>query len=55
MSNIVDAMDVQVHLEQTGVKGPGLEGSAIVNNKLTLFLDPVRLLNESGILEEMHV
>ncbi len=53
VSRIVDAMDVQVRLEQGGVKGPGLEGSAIVNSKLTLFLDPVRLLDESGIVEKI--
>ncbi|HEX72920.1 MAG TPA: hypothetical protein ENN65_06360 [Candidatus Hydrogenedentes bacterium] len=54
VSKIVDAMDVQVRLDPSGIKGPGLEGSAIVNNKLTIFLDPVRLLDESGIVEKMQ-
>ncbi len=49
VSRIVDAMDVSVTLEQTAVSGPGLQGSAIVQDKLTLFLDPIALVDASGV------
>jgi two-component system chemotaxis sensor kinase CheA len=51
ISNIIDALDVDVELEPTGVKGPGLLGSAILQNKLTLFLQPVEILRAAGLLE----
>jgi two-component system chemotaxis sensor kinase CheA len=50
-SKIIDAMDVQVSMQRPFFDGPGLEGAAIVGEKLTLFLDPVALLNDVGIVE----
>lgn len=50
-SRIIDAMDVQVTMQKPFFDGPGLEGAAIVGDKLTLFLDPVALLSDIGIVE----
>lgn len=49
--NIVDAVDVEVNLEPPLLQGPGLEGSAIIQDKLTLFLNPGRLLDAAGIVD----
>ncbi len=48
-SKIVDAMDVVVRLQAASITGPGAEGSAIVKDRLTLFLDPIKLLDAAGI------
>jgi two-component system chemotaxis sensor kinase CheA len=52
ISNIIDALDVDVELEPTRIKGPGLLGSAILQNRLTLFLQPVEILRAAGLLED---
>jgi two-component system chemotaxis sensor kinase CheA len=52
ISNIIDALDVDVELEPTRVKGPGILGSAILQHKLTLFLQPVEILRTAGLLED---
>jgi two-component system chemotaxis sensor kinase CheA len=43
ISTILDAVDVEVDLKPVEIKGPGLLGSAMVQDHLTLFLDPVAL------------
>jgi two-component system chemotaxis sensor kinase CheA len=43
ISAILDAVDVEVDLKPVEIKGPGLLGSAMVQEHLTLFLDPVAL------------
>ena len=50
-SRIIDAMDVEVTMQKPFFNGPGLEGAAIVGDKLTLFLDPVALLSDIGIVD----
>ena len=50
VSSIIDAMDVSVQLEQSSVDGPGLQGSAIVLEKLTLFVDPCELVTGAGVI-----
>ncbi len=49
VSNIVDAVDVEVSLDDSTLSGPGLKGSAIVQDKLTVFLDPTELTAAAGI------
>lgn len=44
ISTILDALDVDVELKPIEVQGPGVEGSAMVNEHLTLFLDPQALV-----------
>ena len=51
VSKIVDAMDVNVTVQPTTVQGPGIRGTAVVNGKLALFLDPEQLL-DSVYLED---
>lgn len=51
VSRIVDAVDVEVNLREAERSGPGLEGTAIVNNQLTLFLDPGTLIASTGVHE----
>lgn len=51
VSKIVDAMDVEVNLRAPERSGPGLEGTAIVNDQLTLFLNPGVLIASSGVRE----
>lgn len=43
MASILDALDVEVELKPVDFEGPGLLGSAVVNDHLTLFLDPTAL------------
>jgi two-component system chemotaxis sensor kinase CheA len=50
ISSILDALDVEVELKPVAFKGPGLLGSAVVQEHLTLFLDPVPLVREAGLL-----
>jgi two-component system, chemotaxis family, sensor kinase CheA len=52
VSRIIDAMDLEVDLQQPFIKGPGVEGMAIVKDQLTLFLDPVELLQRVGFAKE---
>ncbi len=49
ISNVIDALDVDVDLDQGDVKGPGLLGSAILQHHLTLFLDPQELIKAAGL------
>ncbi len=49
ISNVIDALDVDVDLEQSEIKGPGLLGSAILQHHLTLFLDPQELVKAAGL------
>lgn len=48
VSEIVDAMDIEVSLEGGGDGTPGLEGSAVVENRLTLFVNPQELAAAAG-------
>ncbi len=50
ISEILDALDVEVELKKVEVRGPGLLGSAVVQDHLTLFLDPVDLLRAAGLM-----
>ncbi len=45
VSNIVDAMDVEVKLKKAQSIGPGIVGTAIVQGQLTMFLDAGELLD----------
>jgi len=49
ISEILDALDVEVELKQVEFTGPGLLGSAVVQEHLTLFLNPVALLKAAGL------
>ena len=51
VSRIVDAMVVEVNLREAERSGPGLQGTAIVNDQLTLFLDPGTLIASTGVHE----
>ncbi len=51
VSRIVDAVDVEVKLREAERSGPGLQGTAIVNDQLTLFLDPGTLIASTGVHE----
>ncbi|MBL7647139.1 MAG: chemotaxis protein CheW [Candidatus Hydrogenedentes bacterium] len=53
VSRIVDAVDVEVNLREAERSGPGLEGTAIVNDQLTLFLDPGTLIASTGVHERI--
>ncbi|MBT3201838.1 MAG: hypothetical protein HN350_18200, partial [Phycisphaerales bacterium] len=48
-SRIADAMDVEVALQKSALIGPGVQGSAIVGDHLTLFIDPVAFID--GVCE----
>ena len=48
-SRIADAMDVEVALQNSALSGPGVQGSAIVGDRLTLFIDPVAFID--GVCE----
>ena len=50
ISEILDALDVEVELKPVEFQGPGLLGSAVVQGHLTLFLDPVELLKAAGLM-----
>jgi two-component system, chemotaxis family, sensor kinase CheA len=50
ISQILDALDVEVELKAVEFAGPGLLGSAVVQDHLTLFLDPVSLLKAAGLM-----
>jgi two-component system chemotaxis sensor kinase CheA len=50
ISEILDALDVEVELKKVEFDGPGLLGSAVVQDHLTLFLDPVSLLKAAGLM-----
>ncbi len=45
-AGIVDALDVDVSLDEGTVSGPGMQGTAIVNEHLTIFLDPVEFVDK---------
>ncbi len=51
ISDIMDALDVEVELEPAKVDGPGILGSAILQHNLTLFLDPIEMLRGAGLLQ----
>jgi two-component system, chemotaxis family, sensor kinase CheA len=48
-SRIADAMDVEVALQNSAPVGPGVQGAAIVGDRLTLFIDPVEFID--GVCE----
>lgn len=52
VSEIVDACDLTVKLDTHGMAGHGIEGSAIVDEHLTLFLEPEKLLAAAGLTLE---
>jgi two-component system chemotaxis sensor kinase CheA len=49
VSRILDTMEIGTALDQKTMQAPGLAGSAIINNHLTLFIDPEALLQMAGI------
>ncbi|MEB3206743.1 MAG: chemotaxis protein CheW [Vampirovibrionales bacterium] len=49
-SRILDATEVNINLDRALGRYAGVEGSAIVNNTLTLFIEPEGLLNRAGVL-----
>jgi two-component system chemotaxis sensor kinase CheA len=51
ISDIIDALDVEVELEPVKVRGAGLLGGAILQGHLTLFLEPLELLRAAGLPE----
>ncbi|HWQ10026.1 MAG TPA: chemotaxis protein CheW, partial [Holophaga sp.] len=51
ISDIIDALDVEVELEDVKVQGPGILGAAILQHNLTLFLDPSELLRAANLLQ----
>jgi two-component system chemotaxis sensor kinase CheA len=51
ISDIIDALDVEVELEPVKVQGPGILGGAILQHNMTLFLEPLELLRAAGLLE----
>jgi two-component system chemotaxis sensor kinase CheA len=53
ISEILDALDVEVELKPVAFSGPGLLGSAVVQEHLTLFLDPVALLKAAGLMGDV--
>lgn len=48
-SRIIDAIDYSVQLEDSFIEHPGVSGSAVINNHVTLFLDPQGLFKSAGI------
>ena len=50
IATIIDALDVDVELKPVDVKGAGILGSAMVQDHLTLFLDPVAIVQAAGVL-----
>jgi two-component system chemotaxis sensor kinase CheA len=50
-SSIEDALDVNVTVQPSAITGPGIQGTAVVNGKLALFLDP-ELLLDAVLLEK---
>jgi two-component system chemotaxis sensor kinase CheA len=52
ISDIVDALDVDVELEPVKVQGPGILGGAMVQRHFTLFLEPLALLRAAGLQDE---
>jgi two-component system chemotaxis sensor kinase CheA len=52
IATIIDALDVDVELKPVDVHGAGILGSAMVQEHLTLFLDPVAIVTAAGVLAE---
>ncbi|MEI7892973.1 MAG: chemotaxis protein CheW, partial [Myxococcales bacterium] len=50
ISNIVDALDVEVDLGPSAVRGPGVLGSSFLQGHVTLFLEPLELLRAAGVI-----
>jgi len=50
ISDIIDALDVEVELEPVKVQGAGILGAAILQHHFTLFLEPLELLRAGGLL-----
>jgi two-component system chemotaxis sensor kinase CheA len=50
VSRIVDTLEADVSLEKSLIEHPGVLGSAIISEHLSLFLEPEELLISSGIL-----
>ncbi len=46
---IIDAIDTSMHLDDSFIEHPGVSGSAVINNHVTLFLNPQGLLEAAGI------
>ncbi|MEB3246028.1 MAG: chemotaxis protein CheW [Vampirovibrionales bacterium] len=51
-SKILDATETTVMLDTSLNRHAGIEGTAIVNNALTLFVDPEGLLTRAGVLKQ---
>jgi two-component system chemotaxis sensor kinase CheA len=48
VSNIIDAVDVEIDLQESVISGPGLEGAALIHDKLTLLVDPEKLVETAS-------
>ena len=48
-SRIIDTLDSDAQPDTAQISAPGLLGSAIVRDRLTLFLDTDRLLEAAGV------
>jgi two-component system chemotaxis sensor kinase CheA len=48
-SRIVDTLESDAQPERTQIQAPGIAGSAIVEDRLTLFVDAAGLLEAAGI------
>ncbi len=51
ISRILDALEADVELQPATLKGPGILGSAMFQGRHTLFLDPVDVVQASGVVE----
>ncbi len=49
---IIDTIDTNIQLENDFQNHPGIKGSAVINNHVTIFLDCERLLDSAGITVE---
>jgi two-component system chemotaxis sensor kinase CheA len=53
-TNIIDALDISVELEKSFIQHAGVQGSAVINNHVTLFLNFSGLLESAGMLTESN-
>lgn len=47
-SSILDAVEVQTCVEPSRIKNPAITGSAVINNHITIFINPEGLINSAG-------
>lgn len=53
-TRIIDALDITIELEKSFMQHPGVQGSAVINNHVTLFLNFAGLLESAGMLKESN-